>query len=495
MLSTVTLIFKDDALSELADKANVAQFVSFDRNLNQRHARIGGYPADYQFSTVHAAVDALLAAAPEHKVNIRSFQPEDPRGGEFVLLLGSADEVISHLQRLSARYFTIVNESIDVNDGGVSGVLQGGLCEFAPGDTPRCVEREEVAALPYETAIGLLQRVYGISPSLSYSRDFRVEFSIHPSPRGFRHNNTIIWELQRVPGYSIESSTRWPNAYSRFVGDKVYGLLMADVLGFSVPQTKVLARHVAPFCFGRATGSSQKWLRTAPAVKTPGKYSTIRGFVDPFELMQREDPDGLNVSSVLVQDEVEAEYSGAIISTASGEPIIEGVKGFGDELMLGRRPSESIPRTVESNLQEVYYKLYEAVGPLRAEWAHDGKHIWILQLQQEQSQSTGNIIHPGSPEYFWDFDSSEGLEKLRSLIPKAQKQQAGIRVIGNIGMTSHIADVLRDAEIPAIKVTRTHQTKMQPNTKFATLGEAVGSAFGSVVRAIRSLVSLFPSRS
>ena len=57
----------------------------------------------------------------------------------------------------------IVNESVDVNDGGVSGVSQGGLCEFAPGKTPRCVEEEEeVAALPVDLALSVFQRVYGL---------------------------------------------------------------------------------------------------------------------------------------------------------------------------------------------------------------------------------------------------------------------------------------------------------------------------------------------
>ena len=45
-------------------------------------------------------------------------------------------------------YLTIVNETIDIHDGGISGVALAGIVEFAPDDTPRAVEQPGVAALP-----------------------------------------------------------------------------------------------------------------------------------------------------------------------------------------------------------------------------------------------------------------------------------------------------------------------------------------------------------
>ena len=55
----------------------------------------------------------------------------------------------SVLKRFSSQgLHTIVNETVDVNDGGVSGVLMHNVLEYSPDDTPRCVEKPGVASLP-----------------------------------------------------------------------------------------------------------------------------------------------------------------------------------------------------------------------------------------------------------------------------------------------------------------------------------------------------------
>ena len=56
--------------------------------------------------------------------------------------------------------FVIANETVDVSDGGVSGVIQGGVAEFAPDDTPRCVEKAGTASLPMDWALALIETVY-----------------------------------------------------------------------------------------------------------------------------------------------------------------------------------------------------------------------------------------------------------------------------------------------------------------------------------------------
>ena len=77
--------FKDDILDRLARRANVAQFVSFGPDLVQRHAWIRGFQPGHRFdSPVEEAVAALLAASPEGSVNIRSWEPENPKSRSFL---------------------------------------------------------------------------------------------------------------------------------------------------------------------------------------------------------------------------------------------------------------------------------------------------------------------------------------------------------------------------------------------------------------------------
>src|SRR6202035_207861 len=133
----------------------------------------------------------------------------------------------------------------------------------------------------------------------------------------------------------LQAILKWPNAFSEFIGDKAFGLLLANAIGLRVPRTTVLCRNVAPFTFGDPTGSDVKWLRTSPATPEPGFFPTVRGWTDPFELMSNV-PGHERLSSVLVQDEVIARRSGALLTDRHEQPIIEGVTGFGDDFMLGR---------------------------------------------------------------------------------------------------------------------------------------------------------------
>ena len=56
-------------------------------------------------------------------------------------------------------------------------------------------------------------------------------------------------------GVTLLQELDWPNRFSRFIGDKVFGLLVADLIGLDVPRATVLARRIGPFVFGRRTGS------------------------------------------------------------------------------------------------------------------------------------------------------------------------------------------------------------------------------------------------
>jgi hypothetical protein len=89
-----------------------------------------------------------------------------------------------------------------------------------------------------------------------------------------------------------EANIRWPNRFSRFIGDKPFGLLIADLLGLPVPKATVVGRRVAQLRFGRPTGGGEAWIRTCPTVQVPGKFTTQRGRRDPLESIASEDPNG-----------------------------------------------------------------------------------------------------------------------------------------------------------------------------------------------------------
>ncbi len=463
---------KDEVLDAIAEHANVAQFVSFDPGLRQRHCRMFGKQRNYVFDSPVVAVSQLLESSLEKRVNVRTFGFGDLRSSDFVTALSRPDEIVDTLARFSARgLYTIVNESIDVNDGGVSGVSFGGIVEFCPGDTPRCVEYADIASFPKPLALELLSRVYGFEPKLDYAPHKRIEFSIHPVKRGFARDNTIIWEIDEAEPHRLSNNIRWPNSFSRHLGDKLFGLILANVLGFAVPRTLALPRRLRPFEFGQATSTStgMVWVRTCPATKAPGKYATVRGWTDPFALMQADDPSGDFVSSIIVQDGVEAHYSGAFLSSNCGQPLIEGIEGTGEELMLGTEGPGNLPVDIMRDVRMLHDKVNAVLGPVRVEWVHDGRCPWIVQLQQESASSTEDVIVPAEQKctQYVEFSVKEGLPKLRELIEGLKGTGKGIVLTGNVGLTSHLADVLREARIPSKRVD-IQQGESQMRMEFPT---------------------------
>jgi len=447
--------FKDEQLNQLADLGNVAQFVSFAPNGTQRFARILGDPARTTFKTIDSAIERLLFASREGRINIRSFKPEMRQGNEFLYGLTDVQTAVAAINRLAASgMFVIANETIDVNDGGVSGVSQGGLYEFAPGATPRIVENGAVATLNEPQAVHILSEVYHVRPELPKEQDLRVEFSIHPHRCGVRRTNTILWEAEESDIDCLHASLRWPNLFSELIGDKVFGLLVADAYGYSVPQSTVICRKIPPFTFGKITGEDQLWLRTAPKLAEPGLYPTVRGWTDPFKMMEETDG-AAELASLMIQNEVKARYSGALISSSDRGALIEGVIGFGDDFMLGRKGPTQLPSDIQDMLLKLHSKMHSQLGAVRVEWAFDGSDIWILQLQQVQAMSVGQTIVPGICEREIEFDVSRGLSDLRVLISQISDSDCGVRLVGNVGMTSHFADVLRRARIPS-RILSTH---------------------------------------
>lgn len=448
---------KDEILDAVARFENVAQFVSFRPHAGgfaQSYSRVAGFPDNTKFASAGEAIGSLLRAASDRKVNVRSYAPDGVRSREFIYGLERAEEVLQALTRLSQEgLHTIVNETIDVSDGGVSGVLQGGMVEFAPDDTPRCVEKPGVAALPLEIALPLFRTVYGFEPDWRWASGIRLEFSIHPKPRGYRPSQTVIWEREENVLGSPVARPSWPNRFSRHIGDKAYGLLIAHLIGQPVPQTLVVGRRIAPFSFGQHTGSLEFWTRTCPHEPQPGLYTTVKGWTDPFRLLASEDPDHTSIASVLCQSAVQARHSGAALTGQNGQLLIEGRRGEGDRFMLGLDAPEKLPAAIVKGVQAANEQIVAHLGPVRFEWVHDGERLWIVQLHCGATSTMRGVIVPGEPADWVEFKVADGIDQLRATLA-GLREGSGIRVIGEVGLTSHIADLLRKARRPAVVIAK-----------------------------------------
>jgi hypothetical protein len=240
----------------------------------------------------------------------------------------------------------------------------------------------------------------------------------------------------------------WPNNFSRFLGDKVFGLLVADSLGLPVPYSRVIPRRIAPFEFGLRTGSGEMWLRTSPRVKEAGHYPTRYGWQDPYELIKEVDTSGEALPAILAQESVDSVWSGALNTQKDGLKI-EGVRGFGDKFMQGQQPPENLPAAILHSVQEAFEEAFNILGPISMEWAFDGEGTWILQLHMEQTAGYGNVIVEGTPRKWRQVDAYIDLEKLRGLVEHAHNTDEGIELVGRVGVTSHKADILRKANVPS----------------------------------------------
>jgi hypothetical protein len=256
----------------------------------------------------------------------------------------------------------------------------------------------------------------------------------------------------------------WPNRFSRLIGDKAFGLMMAWLAGADVPLSSVYVRRLAgrAFSFGEDTGGRDVWVRTCPYEPVPGHYATRHGWIEPFALMRDEDPEPQEifepdlqlsvtrhvVASTVVQTGVPAAWSGAYYVDAGGEGLAEGVAGTGDAFMLGRQAPQELPDAVQGAVARTAAQLAKVFGPVRFEWVHDGTRLWVVQLHRGKTASQGATIVPGEPAEWHRFEAEAGLEALRAAL-EALPAGAGLEVVGRVGLTSHVADVLRRAKVPA----------------------------------------------
>lgn len=455
-------LMKDEKLSNIIEKdyGNIAQFISFNPNDRiPRYTYIEKYSPGKNCDDKEL-IERLIDSAPSKSINIRSYSPEIMKGNQLIFnkKLEDINEILAiiDLNRKNQKY-SILNENIDINDGGISGVILGDIIEFSPKDTPKCVDKKGICSLPKEIGLNLLKKVYGFIPEINFEKNYRVEFSIHPNRQGVLKEHTIIWEYEYYNNISKSCNISWPNNFSKFLGDKTFGLLIADTLGLKVPKTTVISREVAPFTFGNSTGLHEKWIRTCPIIKEPGKYYTGDKWIDPFLMIEEEEKKGekyVNIASVLSQEAIEPVFSGAcIIKGNMKDDIIEGVSGKGDAFMVGEEELLcNLPREIIRHIRKLNNKIrryFYLLGEVSIEWVYDGNDIWIVQLNQIKLSGSKDIIVDGNPKKYIQFNSSSGLEELRNLIKKIENENVGIELIGNIGVTSHFGDLLRLASIPS----------------------------------------------
>ena len=431
---------------------NVAQFISVKREEINKPKYVHIYNNSESITDTKSEILKLINTSGSKSVNIRSFSEEITKGSRFVMGKGVNDieEILQVIKENAENGLdSIINENIDVCDGGVSGVVIGDIIEFSPNDTPRCVEKDGVCSLPRDIGISILEAVYGFKPNLEFDKKYRVEFSIHPLKQGIKQQHTIIWEYEEMEQNS-QAKIVFPNNFSRHIGDKVFGLLLSDRLGFNVPYSTIISRTVAPFSFGKNTGSNEIWLRTAPIVKEAGKYTTCKGWIDPFELLSDEDSNHKHIGSVISQHSVNSLYSGA--SIVNGESfVIEGIHGNGDVFMIGDSETELLPESVSEKIKEVcnlFKNKENLIGNISFEWVYDGKDVWVVQLNQlKNASSIPNTVVDGHVEKYIKFETNLGLEKLRELISTIDTSRVGIELLGNVGITSHFGDILRQNKV------------------------------------------------
>ncbi len=141
-------------------------------------------------------------------------------------------------------------------------------------------------------------------------------------------------------------------------------------------------------------------------------------------------------------------YSGAAIVTAEGDLVVEGVASDGGAFMQGASPPENLPENVLNAVEELYRRAAECLGTVRFEWVFDGLSAWIVQLHRGATQSSANVLVPGEAEKWIPFEAALGLEKLRKTVALLGPGE-GLVLRGEVGLTSHIADVIRRASVPA----------------------------------------------
>lgn len=459
---------KGDRLITLSQHYNVSKFIIVDKELKVTYQ---GFNLDQDYrSNLHLAVAELLKASNLCKVNIRSFKNDSDKGSRFVMGLDMTGSIIKVLEENAAEGLTsIVNEWIDPSDTGVSGVILGGsIISFSPDNTSRCVESGGCCTLPADVGCNLLKKVYDVD--LTYlkaiSKSSRIEFSVHPNKVGTHEERTVIWDIEDIdPSLSLpEPRIYYPNNFSKLIGNKIFGLCIADIMfsgQLNIPIGEVHNRRlVGTFTVGKLPKDLKKYkrikfrLRTAPAIKEPGKFPDLGDLGELLNIFKFNKEEFRNISSGLRQIEIPARYAGSALISEKGI-LLEGVSCSGEDFMLGRVAPVELPRNIKLLLERKFNIILRSIqlfsGNIKIEWVIDPEgNVWVVQFDLEKANDLPckDIIYKGKASNVIDFECSRGLEELREIVNNIEEGE-GIRLLGNVGVLSHFGDILREKKIPS----------------------------------------------
>lgn len=440
------MLRKDQQLLNLLDSGfNIANFVCFTPDC---------YLISSTLPNRENPIETLLKVAASRKVNIRTFTLERHNNNPFYMGLDDPKTIWDLVIELTSKgYYVIVNELIPLDDGGFSGVAMGDYVEVAPGDTPRCVEKPGVMQCSMDFLEHLIYTIYHVDLDEDEgfnSHQKRVEFSFHPYKCGVLKSHIIIWEsidTKKTPDPPLFPS--WPNRFSEAMGDKVFGIMVAHYFRDPVPYSFVISKTLPVFGFGCREYNSNYWSRTAPRVNTPGEYPTVRGFLSPFMIANVDE-----LSSMIYQNEIDGEFSGAAIYTNECEPvIIEGVPGFGDGFMMGTNTVD-LPDDVLLAVKKTVKTLSRQMGhPIKIEWVIRDSNVFILQLNLLRKSGTlvkrEDVVNPRFFNISHYKDSETAWVAFNNLVKDTLTKGVNntIVVVGDVGITSHYGDLLRQNNI------------------------------------------------
>ena len=115
--------------------------------------------------------------------------------------------------------------------------------------------------------------------------------------------------------------------------------------------------------------------------------------------------------------------------------------------MLGEQKDEKLPQKIVKAVRETYEFTHHFVGPSGVEWVFDGNAVWVVQLNQADSQKQ-QVSFDNNIEWV-EFHFSKGkLEDFRRKVMELRGSSKGIIIIGGVSPLSHLGEIAENQGIP-----------------------------------------------